>query len=71
MVEGGSGGGEVVVRMREGIQGRTGTRVLRWDPLMMTMIMMMMTMVMMTKVSIIMMTRMTIMTQKITIPGIG
>ena len=31
MVEGGSGGGEVVVRMREGIQGRTGTRVLRWD----------------------------------------
>ena len=46
MVEGGSGGGEVVVRMREGIQGRTGTRVLRWDPLMMMMVMMMMTMVM-------------------------
>ena len=30
-MEGGSGGGEVVVRMREGIQGRSGTRVLRWD----------------------------------------
>ena len=29
VVEGGSGGGEVVVRMREGVQGRRGTRVLR------------------------------------------
>ena len=29
VVEGGSGGGEVVVRMREGVQGRPGTRVLR------------------------------------------